>query len=497
MSLLDRPWLSPCFSRAVLPERRSQANRARRFVVWALASNVAWKLTAGRTGGVAKWCAKRIWKSTPMDSGSQRSFDVAVIGAGPAGIAAAVTAAESGASVALLDDNPAPGGQIWRGGGSGAHHPEATHWLERLSRSSVTLMAGTRVFYAHTGSLEAESDDSLCQILYGKLILATGARELFLPFPGWTLPNVVGAGGLQAMVKSGLPVTGKRVVIAGTGPLLLAVAAYLSESGASVLCICEQSSSLHLRSFTLAMAAFPRKLVEAAQLRFRCRRAPYLTSAWPVAAIGQDRLQAVRISDNGRLREIECDYLACGFHLVPNLELARALQCSVKDGFVEVNELKETSQPNIYCAGEPTGIGGMELSIVEGQIAGYAAAGRRISATQLFTVRTRYTRVVGAMKKAFALRSELATLAKPDTFLCRCEDVSIDEVRKHASWRAAKLHSRCGMGPCQGRVCGAAAEFLFGWNMDSLRPPIFPVRCSSLAAMSPPAIPAQPHGGSQ
>lgn len=432
-----------------------------------------------------------------MDSLAQRSFDVAVIGAGPAGIAAAVTAAESGVSVVLMDDNPAPGGQIWRGGASGSHHSKAARWLERLSRSSVTVIAGTRIFHAHSGRLEAESDDSLWQIHYGKLILTTGARELFLPFPGWTLPNVVGAGGLQAMVKSGLPVTGKRVVIAGTGPLLLAVAAYLSERGANVQCICEQAPFSQLRSFILAVAAFPRKLVEAAQLRFRCRRAPYLTSAWPVAAIGQDRLQAVRVSDNGRFREIECDYLACGFHLVPNLELARALQCHVKDGFVEVNELQETSQPNIYCAGEPTGIGGMELSIVEGQIAGHSAAGRRNSAIQLFTARTRHRRVVGAMKKAFALRSELATLAKPDTFLCRCEDVSIEEVRKHASWRAAKLHARCGMGPCQGRVCGAAAEFLFGWTTDSLRPPIFPVRCSSLAAMSSPENPAQRHGGLQ
>jgi hypothetical protein len=96
----------------------------------------------------------------------------------------------------------------------------------------------------------------------------------------------------------------------------------LSERGAKVLCICEQAFFSQLRSFTLAMTGFPRKLVEAAQLRFRSRRAPYLTSAWPVAAFGQDRVHAVQISDNQRLREIKCDYLACGFHLVPNLELA-------------------------------------------------------------------------------------------------------------------------------------------------------------------------------
>jgi D-hydroxyproline dehydrogenase subunit alpha len=432
-----------------------------------------------------------------MDSFVQRSFDVAVIGAGPAGIAAAVAASESGARVALVDDNPAPGGQIWRGGAGGSHHPEAGHWLDRLSKSSVTLMAGTRVFYAHNGVLEAESDHSLWQVLYDKLILATGARELFLPFPGWTLPNVFGAGGLQALLKSGLPVNGKRVVIAGTGPLLLAVAAYLSKHGAEVLCICEQATFSQLRAFTMAMAAFPRKLLEAAQLRFHSRRAPYLTGSWPVAAFGQDRLQSVQISDNHCLREIECDYLACGFHLVPNLELARALGCRVTEGFVEVTELQESSQPGIYCAGEPTGIAGMELSIVEGQIAGHAAAGRLRSAKQFLLTRARYRKVVAAMKKAFALRPELATLAKPGTLLCRCEDVSFADARKHGSWRAAKLHSRCGMGSCQGRVCGAAAEFLFGWTMDSSRPPIFPVRCSSLAAIASPANPEQGHGGSQ
>jgi NADPH-dependent 2,4-dienoyl-CoA reductase/sulfur reductase-like enzyme len=439
---------------------------------------------------------KRIWKSTLMDSVAQRSFDVAVVGAGPAGIAAAVAASRSGARAALIDDNPAPGGQIWRGGASASHHPEAGHWLDELSKSGATLIAGTRVFYAHNGALEVESDHSLCQLLYGKLILATGARELFLPFPGWTLPNVFGAGGLQALVKSGLPVNGKSVVVAGTGPLLLAVAAYLSERGADVLCICEQAPISQLRAFALALASFPRKLVEAAQLRFRSRRARYLTSTWPVAAIGQERLQSVQISDHHRVREIECDFLACGFHLVPNLELARALGCRVMDGCVEVSEFQETSQPGVYCAGEPTGIGGMELAIVEGQIAGYAAAGRIISAKQLLATRARNRRVVSALKEAFALRPELATLAKSDTLLCRCEDISLADAQKHASWRAAKLHSRCGMGPCQGRVCGAAAEFLFGWTMDSSRPPIFPVRCSSLAAISSPASPAPRLGGS-
>jgi len=411
----------------------------------------------------------------------ERKCGVAVVGAGPAGIAAAVSAAESGADVVLFDDNPAAGGQIWRGGAKASHHPEAALWLARLSNSSVTLFGGSRVFHADGGLLQAESDDSLYHFRFRSLILASGARELFLPFPGWTLPNVVGAGGLQALVKSGLSISGKRVVVAGTGPLLLAVAAYLSERGASVLCICEQASIWRLGAFALATVVFPEKLLEAARLRFAAGRARYLTNAWPVAALGRECLQAVRISQNGCIREVECDYLACGFHLVPNLELARALNCRIHGGFVAVDHLQQTTCPGVFCAGEPTGIGGMELSIVEGQIAGYAATQREEAAKRLFASRARYKKIVPAMREAFQLRAELADLAKPETLLCRCEDVSLARVRNHHSWRAAKLHTRCGMGPCQGRVCGAAVEFLFGWAVESSRPPVFPVTCSSLA----------------
>jgi NADPH-dependent 2,4-dienoyl-CoA reductase/sulfur reductase-like enzyme len=427
----------------------------------------------------------------------EKSCDVAIVGAGPAGIAAAISAAESGAQVVLLDDNPRPGGQIWRCGVRGSQHAEAALWLGRLSNSRATLLHGFRVFHADSGLAQAESDGSMCHLRFRRLILATGARELFLPFPGWTLPNVVGAGGLQALVKSGLPIQGKRVVVAGTGPLLLAVAAYLREQGARIECICEQASLRRLGAFALAMTAFPGKLWEAARLKSLSEKASYLASAWPVAAIGPNQLRAVRISQNGRIREVACDYLACGFHLVPNLELARSLHCRVTEGFVEANQLQETSSSGVYCAGEPTGIGGVELSLLEGQIAGYAAAGHEEKAKELFGSRARYKKLVSAIAKAFRLRPELANLAQSDTLLCRCEDVLVERVRTYNSWRAAKLHSRCGMGPCQGRVCGAAAEFLFGWSVESFRPPVFPVACASLASISTFKEQGQLNGGLQ
>jgi len=418
-----------------------------------------------------------------MNSVKQLRFDVAVVGAGPAGIAAALAAADSGKTIGLIDDNPAAGGQIWRGAHNSAQPSASSIWFDRLNKSAVQTVRGTRVFHAAQGELTAESDDSATQISYGKLILATGARELFLPFPGWTLPNVMGAGGLQALAKSGLDISGKRIVIAGTGPLLLAVAAYARQCGAKVVAICEQTTRPLMARFALKMTLVPGKAAEAVRLAYNLRGIPHWTDCWPVAAFGNRRLESVRISRQGQTSEIECDYLACGFHLIPNIELPRMCGCRLENGFVQVDEYQQTSIAGTFCAGEPTGIGGLELALVAGEIAGYAATNWEDRARHLFSKRARYQKVVRILQDAFPLRPELKNLARPDTLVCRCEDVSHQQLREHSSWRGAKLHARCGMGPCQGRVCAPAAQFLFGWEIDSVRPPLFPVRCSSLAAI--------------
>jgi NADPH-dependent 2,4-dienoyl-CoA reductase/sulfur reductase-like enzyme len=427
-----------------------------------------------------------------MDTLTPGHFDVVVIGAGPAGMAAAVAASDSGASVALIDDNPSAGGQIWRGETGKNHNSAAATWFERLGKSAVKVIRGARVFHidghieGHLdgGALAAETSQGILNLSYGKLILATGARERFLPFPGWTLPNVFGAGGLQALMKTGLPVAGKRIVIAGTGPLLFAVASCARKRGAKVVAICEQTSPKKMARFAAATALVPGKISEAFRLLWDLRAIPHWRNCWPVAAIGKDRIERVRVAHNGRTREIECDHLACGFHLVPNLELANFIGCNIENGFVRVDKLQRTSASNVYCAGEPTGIGGLEMALVEGQIAGYSAARNEAAARKLLGQRARYARFARELDAAFRLRSELKSIGEPDTFLCRCEDVPFGRVRQFDSWRAAKLHTRCGMGPCQGRVCGSAAEFLFGWKVDSVRPPVFPVPCASLAALS-------------
>ena len=409
---------------------------------------------------------------------TDHACDVLVVGAGPSGLAAAYRAAQNGARVSVVDDNPAAGGQIWRGEQQKPTSSEAGRWFERLRTVDIQLLNGARVFQQPAaGTLLAETRAGICELSYESLVLATGARERFLPFPGWTLPNVMGAGGLQALVKTGLPIDGKRVVVAGSGPLLLAVAAYLRKRGADVLLIAEQASSIRLARF---MAGSVGKLSQALDLKRQLKGVRYLEGCWVVQAHGEEKVDSVTLTRGAKRWQVACDYLACGFHLVPNVELAELLGCTLSRDGVRVDEFQQTTVPKIYGAGELTGIGGLELSLVEGEIAGLAAIGKHDVARGLFSARDKHRRFAKLLNQTFALRDELKQLAEPETIVCRCEDVTFARLAEQHSWREAKLQTRCGMGPCQGRVCGGAVDFLFGWRPESTRPPILPVRVESL-----------------
>jgi NADPH-dependent 2,4-dienoyl-CoA reductase/sulfur reductase-like enzyme len=307
-----------------------------------------------------------------------------------------------------------------------------------------------------------------------------GARERFLPFPGWTLPGVMGAGGLQALVKNGLPIAGRKVIVAGSGPLLLAVAAYLHAHKALVGLIAEQASLRHLLGFGLSLLAHPGKLLQAIGLKARLLGIPYHPGTWPVSVNGRDRVQAVTLTNGLRTWSQPCDYFACGFGLVPNVELPALLGCRIERGCVFVDDEQQTNVPGVYCVGETTGIGGLECSLVEGRLAGYAASEQIERARQLLPARRRARHFAAALEGAFALRDELKELPRADTIVCRCEDVPHGALAACGDWRQGKLQTRCGMGPCQGRVCGPALAFLHGWEVQSIRPPVLPVRLGSL-----------------
>ncbi len=411
---------------------------------------------------------------------NKTSCEVLIVGGGAAGLSAAAAASKT-ARVLIADDNPNLGGQIWRAELGKTKSPQALELIKSIGSGKVQVMNNAQIFAASgTNCLLAETPEGRIELEYEKLIIATGARERFLPFPGWTLPGVFGAGGLQALVKGGLSVAGKRIVVSGTGPLLFAVADYLKNKGAIVAAIAEQATSFNIRRFGLHLLARPSKLAQAITIRSRLLNIPYLTGCWVTKAIGDEKLTAVTLVSGGRSWDVECDFLACGFHLVPNTELASILGCRIDNGYVAVDEFQRTSANGIYCAGEPTGIAGVESSLAEGKIAGLAATGQSETARSLFAERDRARGFGNALNDAFALRNELKTLAQPDTIVCRCEDVTYGRLSEFDNSREAKLQTRCGMGSCQGRVCGAANEFLFGWKPGTVRPPIFPVRMEEL-----------------
>lgn len=420
------------------------------------------------------------------------AFDVVVVGAGPGGIAAATTASEAGLRVCLLDDNRSPGGQIWRGlneqsASTNPHAREFMHWIGRLRRTACDVWSCWQVIDSPARqTLRIGREEEVRDIAFQQLILATGARERFLAFPGWTLPGVTGAGGLQALVKAGLSVRGQSIVVAGTGPLLLAIAAGLSDAGARIIAIYEQAPIAQLLRFGLTLAGMPGKMSEVLGYLRRLRGVPYRTGCWVKRCDGASHVERVTITDGTGDWTHDCDWLACGFHLVPNLELPILLGCAITDGYVRVDDLQQTSRGGVACVGELTGIGGLDKALVEGEIAGYAVAGRNDKARSLSNRLARMRRFARRMDRAFALRSELRGLATDDTIVCRCEDVTHAAIRQCHSWREAKLHTRCGMGACQGRICGPQVEFLFGWKAGNVRPPVFPAPLSTVSGAPDP-----------
>jgi NADPH-dependent 2,4-dienoyl-CoA reductase/sulfur reductase-like enzyme len=415
---------------------------------------------------------------------TERETDVLVVGAGPGGIAASCCAADAGKRVTLLDDNPRAGGQIWRHDSIKMSATYTTAWLERVRRLPIDCIAAAQVVAAYDPrTLVIESAKAITKVHTQQLILATGARERFLPFPGWTLPGVFGAGGLQALVKSGYPIGNRRVIVAGTGPLLFAVAAYLRNRGADICLIAEQTRSSLVRFGASLAWQQPAKLIEALRLKWQLSGIPYRI-AWPVRARGAAQLESVELTDGTRHWTEPCEALACGFGLVPNLELPMLVGCAISRGHVGVNERQQTSVSDVYAVGELTGIGGLDKALVEGQIAGWAASDREDRTVRLIRERDKLRHFVQLLDDTFALREDLRSLPDDGTIVCRCEDVTFGRLRSFTNWREAKLQTRCGMGPCQGRVCGPALEFLFGWSNDSLRPPIFPTALANLVLAS-------------
>lgn len=460
---------------------------------------------------------------TTSPSDPTEGTDLAVVGAGPAGLAAAVTAAALGRTVTLLDAGAGPGGQYYRhpDPALGATRPQALHhdWaafagreaeLRAYERAGRIRYLANRQVWSVTGSgtdwtVHSRTDDRAGRPVRARaVLLATGAYERQLPFPGWTLPGVVGAGGAQAMLKSGLVLPGRRVVVAGSGPLLLAVAASLAAAGARVPAVVEAAGYGPYARHAGTLLRNPAKLAEGALyggalLRHQVR--PLLRHA-VVEAHGTDRVEAVTVARldrdwrpvPGSGRRVPCDALAVGHGLVPELSLATALGCATRtaaDGTAALvlTPALRTSVPGVWAAGETGGIGGAQLALAEGEIAAHSIAGRAVPAA-LARRRARLRAFADAMGAAHRPGAGWTGWLREETAVCRCEEVPAGRVREAVEElgatdaRTVKLLTRAGMGWCQGRMCGPAVAALAGGEPAADRRPLAcPVRLGELAEL--------------
>jgi D-hydroxyproline dehydrogenase subunit alpha len=458
--------------------------------------------------------------------------DVAIIGAGPAGLSAAIAAAQSGARVVVVDEYSKPGGQYFRQPQArfrrineailGKSYQTSKPVLQAVARDDrIQVRTNTLVWGAFDqGILELESENQCERLVSKKIIVATGGYERPIPFPGWTLPGVTTAGAAQTLLKAQFVLPGKRILMSGTGPFQLPVATQLVNAGGNVVEILE---TLSARTF---FAPFPKpwlhidKLLEArtyyaALLR---HRVALRYGQRVIEARGDGRLEEAVIAsvdENGvalrqNRRTVAVDSLLTNFGFMPSLQLVRLLGCATRWDeagacWVGVSdEHQRSSLPNVLLAGEVTGIAGHKVAMAEGTIAGFTAAAdlglvtadkHAALSAQARRKRARYQAFADYLKDNFRPRAAMYDAIEGDTIVCRCEEVTAEQIiRVSSEWqgslRAIKQCTRAGMGQCQGRICEhtvarmaarISGERLEEIGSDTPRPQIKPVSVDALS----------------
>jgi NADPH-dependent 2,4-dienoyl-CoA reductase/sulfur reductase-like enzyme/bacterioferritin-associated ferredoxin len=400
---------------------------------------------------------------------------IAIIGAGPAGLAAAKVASEIGAEVIVLDSAPRPGGQYWRhrDGVQGYKSHRASGYFDAVINSrNVTYIHGAQVWSAtrNKSSITLNYLQSGVEktITVEKLILTTGAYDRSIPFTGWELPGSMTPGAAQALLKGYGVVAGKKILVSGTGPFLLPVAVGLAEAGAEVLGIVEAHSPLRWLRSPLALILNPQKALELLYYLGKIRKYS-LKVHFGRAVIGFNGNTATlsklksNLEAKGKTSQIECDVVASGWGFNPDVTLGGILGCNQEvdlDGSVifTVDSEQRSSVENIWIAGEATGIGGADLALAEGEIAALSALNGSIPFSLIFK-RFRLQLFATALQRSYPVGNGWQSWIKPETKICRCEEVSHSEICQSVTElsaqdsRTSKLFTRAGMGLCQGRVC--------------------------------------------
>jgi NADPH-dependent 2,4-dienoyl-CoA reductase/sulfur reductase-like enzyme len=455
------------------------------------------------------------------------SFDLVVVGAGPAGMSAAIEAARTGASVALVDENPSPGGNIYRQPPREfvTPPPAASDRGSALRRALDSLpvrrLPETTVWGAFRPHvLEVVRGEEAFALEGRAVIVATGAYDRPFPVPGWTLPGVLTVGGAQTLLKGQRLLPGRRFLFAGTGPLLLVVAAQYAEAGAEIVAVAEASRMSSLAVQVPGLLSAPELLRDG--LRYRLglmrRRVPWLSSSVLFRVEGRGQVESASIvevdasghSRKGSERRFEVDTVCLGYGLVPSVELLQLLGCSLRYDEAAASWIPdrtddfETSVPSVFAVGDGAGVAGAVVAADEGSVAGLAVAralgriGAAEAEARLAPLRRRLQRLArfrAAMEAAYGRPPRVFDRVTPETVLCRCEEVRRGEIDEAIGDGArtpgqVKAWTRAGMGPCQGRMCALPIAELLACATNrrvsdlgppSIRPPIKPVPIASLA----------------
>lgn len=440
------------------------------------------------------------------DAPKDAMFDIAVIGAGAAGMSAAYEAVAHGHRVVVIDANPRPGGQYHRRSAADeTYRPSGCN--DDLRWKQIQIRTGWQVFAADAlpgGSgiaLRMRGDDrhmDQVQTLSSRiLIVATGAVDRQLAIPGWQLPGVMAGGGAQSLIKGSGVLPGRRTLVTGTGPFLLAVAASILQAGGEVAGVIEANSPAALGRYSRSLLPTAiGKSAEAARFAMILarHRVPYLTQhrvtqihAGGTAEGGVTAATVSKVDKQwrpipGRSRDFEVDCVTLGFGFTPQLDILLQLGCAAvetPDGgiAVRVDGNQVTSIPIVLAAGETTGVGGVELAAVEGQIAGIHARrllGQSRSLTkqelaegkQLHRKRRHLRNFATALARGFPVPTSWLDEQAGHTVVCRCEEVSLETVQRArddlgaTDARSVKLLTRAGMGWCQGRMCAFSIQGL-------------------------------------
>ncbi len=454
---------------------------------------------------------------------SMGSFDVIVIGGGPAGMGAAIRASSLGLRTALIEQGPGPGGQVYRPlpspfSAAGKEHP-GDALRRQLGASEATVFLHHAVWNLSDGyHVDVIAARGTERVDAPALILATGTHERFVPVKGWTLPGVIGLGAATVLMKSQQILPGRNVVVAGAGPLLLLVAAMILEAGGRVAALVDLNGVIDWTARLPAMLSRPDLIWQGSQWWSRLVRAgtPVFRRHTVTEIEGDDSACAVRLAPVDEswsvsataTRTISADAVCIGYGLCPSTEMTRVMNVPHRfapelGGWVpEVDDDYRSENEGLYVVGDAAGVQGAAAAPLSGEVAALSAAHAlgRIDRDQLVRARTpllrelrRASRFGRAMCGLTQVRAGLVADISADTIVCRCEDVTRRQIDDAVAAgcrdiNQVKAVTRCGMGPCQGRMCGDAATSIVALSVGSheqvgqltARPPFRPVATKAL-----------------